>query len=109
METRRKRLAQARKAAGLSQEKLAEHLRLHPGTIHRWESWGREPRGYVLPKLAHLLGVTREELDEMLAEGRDPSRTPGPMRRRPGSRAAQREAESVATPAEGGDAGDPAP
>ncbi|MGH3772298.1 MAG: helix-turn-helix domain-containing protein [Pseudonocardiaceae bacterium] len=67
--TRPKRvlLVRARKAAGFTQEKLAYRLRVDRSTIGRWESGETEPLPGLQPKLADLLGVTRERLSELLA------------------------------------------
>jgi transcriptional regulator with XRE-family HTH domain len=66
---RRKRvlLVRARKAAGFTQEELAYRLSVDRSTIGRWESGETEPLPWLRPKLAGLLGVTRERLGELLA------------------------------------------
>ena len=66
---RRKRvlLVRARKAAGFTQEELAYRLSVDHSTIGRWESGETEPLPWLRPKLAGLLGVTRERLGELLA------------------------------------------
>lgn len=55
-------LAEARRAAGISQEKLAELCSLHRPEISLLERGGREPRLGTLIKLAGTLGVTPESL-----------------------------------------------
>jgi len=57
-----KRLAELRQAAGLSQSQLAEKVGVNASNIAFWELSGTPPRGEVLPKLAHALGVSVDEL-----------------------------------------------
>jgi len=56
------RLAELRQAAGLTQMGLAEKLGVHHSNIAFWELSGTPPRGEVLPKMAHALGVSVDEL-----------------------------------------------
>jgi transcriptional regulator with XRE-family HTH domain len=56
------RLTELRQAAGLTQTQLAERIGVHPSNIGFWELSGTPPRGEVLPKLAHALGVSVDEL-----------------------------------------------
>lgn len=63
---RRLQLAIARKAAGYTQETLAEVLYVDRSTVNRWEAGLHAPVPYLWPKLAKLLGVTRERLIELL-------------------------------------------
>lgn len=63
---KRKQLAQSRKTAGYTQEGFAEALGVDRSTIVRWEAGGQEPLPYVRPKLARLLGVSPNELTELL-------------------------------------------
>src|SRR3954469_21725359 len=67
---RRHGLIRARKAAYYTQESLAYELDLNPGTVGDWERGRSEPLPYKRPKLAKLLGVSREQLEELLAEGK---------------------------------------
>jgi len=55
------RLTELRQAAGLTQTQLAERIGVHPSNIGFWELSGTPPRGEVLPKLAHALGVSVDE------------------------------------------------
>lgn len=55
-------LAELRKAAGLSQNQLADKLGVPQSNISFWEQWEKPPRGEVLPKLAESLGVSMDEL-----------------------------------------------
>jgi DNA-binding XRE family transcriptional regulator len=64
---RRRQFALARKAAGYTQEALAEVLHIDRATVIRWEAGRHLPVPYLWPKLAKLLGVTRERLQELLA------------------------------------------
>lgn len=64
---RRRELAAARKAAGYTQEALAEVLHVDRSTVIRWEAGQHAPVPYLWPKLARVLGVTRERLTQLLA------------------------------------------
>ena len=66
MPGRRARLVRARKAAALTQEDLAHLVGVDRSTIGRWESGETEPQPWHRRKLAKQLGVTSEQLDEML-------------------------------------------
>ncbi|OOC54538.1 MULTISPECIES: helix-turn-helix domain-containing protein [Nocardiopsis] len=66
MAAKRIRLAQQRKSAGLSQEKLAGLLGVERSTVVRWETAETEPQPWVRPKLARALQVTSEELQALL-------------------------------------------
>ena len=65
---RRTRLVTARKAAGYTQEGLAAALYVDRSTVIRWEAGLHAPVPYLWPKLAKLLGVTRERLQELLVD-----------------------------------------
>ena len=64
---RRTGLAAARKAAGYTQEGLAEALSVDPSTVNRWEAGLHAPVPYVWPKLASLLGISRAQLGELFS------------------------------------------
>ncbi|MFF5498954.1 helix-turn-helix domain-containing protein [Streptomyces aquilus] len=66
MAAKRVRLAQRRKAAGFSQEKLAERLGVERSTVVRWERAETEPQPWVRPKLAAVLKVSANELQSLL-------------------------------------------
>lgn len=66
MAAKRIRLAQRRKAAGFTQEALADYLGVERSTVGRWESAETEPQAWMRPKLAHALGVTVEQLQALL-------------------------------------------
>lgn len=65
---RRTKLVAVRKAAGYTQEALAAALYLDRSTVIRWEAGRHLPVPYLWPKLAKLLGVSKERLQELLAE-----------------------------------------
>ena len=49
-----------RRAAGISQARLAQELGVHRGTVARWELGIRHPRGARLAAYAALLDELRE-------------------------------------------------
>jgi len=55
-------LRRARKAAGISQEELAERCEIHRTEVSLLERGGREPRLGTMVKLATALGTTPEAL-----------------------------------------------
>ena len=55
-------LRHARKAAGVSQEDLAERCEIHRTEVSLLERGGREPRLGTMVKLATALGTTPEAL-----------------------------------------------
>lgn len=57
-----RRLAELRKAAGLSQYELARYVGVPQPNIAFWEQSEKPPRSDVLPKMAEALGVTVEDL-----------------------------------------------
>ncbi|MEV8609489.1 helix-turn-helix transcriptional regulator [Amycolatopsis sp. NPDC051373] len=68
---RRTRLKRARKAAGLTQEQLAEQLPADVTSIRDWEAGRSEPMPYRRDKLAELLRITSAQLEDLLQEGTD--------------------------------------
>lgn len=68
MGQRRQRLASARKAAGLSQERLAEVIGVERTTVMRWERGKTTPQPWARPKLASALGVSDQALSELLVD-----------------------------------------
>jgi tetratricopeptide (TPR) repeat protein/transcriptional regulator with XRE-family HTH domain len=63
---KRRRLAQRRKAVGLTQEALACVLGVEPSTVVRWERGETEPLPWIRPKLAETLRVSANRLDDLL-------------------------------------------
>lgn len=58
-------LANLRKAAGLSQQELADKIGTRQSTVASWERSANPPRGEFLPKLAKILGVSADVLLQM--------------------------------------------
>lgn len=68
---KRIRLARRRKTVGLSQEKLAELLRVDTSTVRRWEAGQTEPQPWMRPRLATALKVSVDALAGLLGDGDD--------------------------------------
>src|SRR5262245_61376301 len=68
MTLKRLGLAAARKAAGFSQERLAERLDVERSTVQRWEAGDSTPQPWHRPGLAAALGVSHDGLADLLAE-----------------------------------------
>jgi ribosome-binding protein aMBF1 (putative translation factor) len=64
---KRFRLVAARKAAGLSQERLAEQLDVERSTVQRWEAGHSTPQPWYRPRLATVLGISHDRLAGLLA------------------------------------------
>jgi tetratricopeptide (TPR) repeat protein/transcriptional regulator with XRE-family HTH domain len=79
---RRERLAQRRKALGLTQEDLAGLLDVERSTVVRWERGASEPLPWIRPKLARALKVPVDRLEELLARG-DAASSGGAARQMP--------------------------
>lgn len=56
------RIRWARERAGLIREELAKRVKVHPGSIARWETGGSVPHAYTLEGIADVTGVTVEWL-----------------------------------------------
>ena len=69
------RVADARKARNLTQQDLADHLGVAQQTYAQYESGIRRIPASMLPKLAHHLGLT---LDELMGVGSASKSKPGP-------------------------------
>lgn len=52
------RVRDAREAAGLGRDELAARLKVHPGSIARWESGGAVPQRYYLRQIAEMAQVS---------------------------------------------------
>ena len=76
---KRQRLAQRRKALGLTQEALARILNVERTTVARWERGETEPLPWVRPKLAKALRVSADRLEDLL-DGTGPA-SPAPPNR----------------------------
>lgn len=63
---KRERLAERRKAMGLSQERLAQAVGVDTSTVARWERGETEPQAIHRPRLAEALKVTVEAIGELL-------------------------------------------
>ena len=74
---KRGRLAQRRKAVGLTQEQLAEQLGVERTTVIRWERSQTTPLPYMRPRLARALRVSADRLDELLGDVAPAETTPG--------------------------------
>ena len=57
-----RRIQEARKAAGLSQESLGERLGVSRQAVSKWESGASDPSTSNLLALAKLYGISAEEL-----------------------------------------------
>ncbi|MFI5900472.1 helix-turn-helix domain-containing protein [Streptomyces cyaneofuscatus] len=66
MAAKRVRLAQRRKASGFTQEELATVLGVERTTVVRWESAETEPQPWHRPRLAQALGISGDQLQELL-------------------------------------------
>ena len=75
---RRDRLAQRRKAVGLTQEQLAERLHVERTTVARWERGEAQPLPSLRPRLAKALRVSTDGIEELLAADRIPATPHGP-------------------------------
>src|SRR4051794_41751377 len=68
MVAKRDGLARARRAAGYTQERLAEELAVDVKTVGNWESGNNEPLPHKRPKLAAALNISADRLEELLRE-----------------------------------------
>ncbi|MFC5805327.1 helix-turn-helix transcriptional regulator [Streptomyces formicae] len=66
MSSRRRRLAERRKACGLNQEGFAEAVGVDRSTVQRWESGKNDPQPWQRPRIAKVLAITSVELDALL-------------------------------------------
>ncbi|MFE5556235.1 helix-turn-helix domain-containing protein [Streptomyces sp. NPDC056544] len=66
MTSKRRRLAERRKACGLNQEEFAEAVGVDRSTVQRWENGKNDPQPWQRPKIAKALEVTADELDALL-------------------------------------------
>ncbi|MEU8238511.1 helix-turn-helix transcriptional regulator [Actinoplanes missouriensis] len=68
MATKRLRLVRLRKAAGHTQETLAQLLRVERSTVVRWEAGTTEPQPWMRPSLARALRISDADLSSVLAD-----------------------------------------
>ncbi|MFH8555481.1 helix-turn-helix transcriptional regulator [Streptomyces celluloflavus] len=66
MTSRRRRLAERRKACGFNQEEFAEAVGVDRSTVQRWESGKNDPQPCQRPRIAKVLAITAAELDALL-------------------------------------------
>lgn len=66
MAGKRQRLAQRRKANGYTQETFADALRVDRTTVQRWDRGEVDPQPHQRPRMAKVLQVTHDELDQLL-------------------------------------------
>jgi len=72
MAGKRHRLVSARTAVGFSQERLAEAVGVERSTVMRWELGKTRPQPWARPKLARALGISGQELSELLGDAVEP-------------------------------------
>jgi transcriptional regulator with XRE-family HTH domain len=68
MAVKRLSFAQARKAAGYTQEGLAERLGVDRTTVARWEAGENEPHPWQRPKIAEAFGLSLWEFNQLLSD-----------------------------------------
>jgi DNA-binding XRE family transcriptional regulator len=66
MVIKRRSFAQARRAAGYTQESLAERLGVDRTTVARWESGEYSPQPWLRPRMAEAFGVSLSALGELV-------------------------------------------
>jgi transcriptional regulator with XRE-family HTH domain len=66
IKTRRTRLARRRRAVGLSQQDLADRLRVDVRSVGRWEAGTGEPQPWLRIGLARALKITVSDLEDLL-------------------------------------------
>ena len=71
-EMRRAALAHRPRALGMSQEDLADRLKVDVRTVGRWEAGTGEPQPWLRRSLAQVLQVSLEVLDASLLAASDP-------------------------------------
>lgn len=76
MAQKRQQLAQCRKAAGYSQERLAEVLGVERSTVVRWERGDTTPQPWCRPLLAQVLGISDLMLTRLLLDTVESASTP---------------------------------
>lgn len=79
MAPRRQHLAQRRKAVGFTQEVFAERLGVERSTVVRWEAGDTEPSPWRRSKIARLLQVSLNRLEELLEQTSEPTLIDAPQ------------------------------
>jgi len=77
MQARRRRFAERRKAAGFTQESLAEVVGVDRSTVVRWERGATDPQPWHRPRLAAALALSVDGLAELLGCAQEPEVRPG--------------------------------
>jgi DNA-binding XRE family transcriptional regulator len=78
MVVKRHSFAQARKAAGYTQESLAERLGVDRTTVARWEAGEHEPQPWLRPRIAEAFGLSLCECNELLSDVETTEHTDSP-------------------------------
>jgi len=68
MFVKRRSFARTRRAAGFTQESLAERLGVDRTTVARWESGEYSPQPWLRPRIAEAFGVSLGALSELIDE-----------------------------------------
>lgn len=95
---RRHRLAARRKTFGLTQEVLAAQLGVDRTTVARWERGMASPLPWLRPKLAAALGVSADQLDDLLATDSTGATPPGAGTASPGAGESGPQGPAVSAP-----------
>lgn len=69
MAVKRRSFAHARRAAGFTQEGLAERLGVDRTTVARWEAGDYEPQPHQRPRIAEAFGLSLRALNQLLDDG----------------------------------------
>lgn len=91
------RIAEARKAAGLTQTEVARRLGIRPQSVQAWESGVSAPRARRLTELAQVLDVPEAHFFQTRDERTEPGGTLSPA-----SRKARRVADELVALADAG-------
>ncbi|MGH3902541.1 MAG: helix-turn-helix transcriptional regulator [Pseudonocardiaceae bacterium] len=70
MVVKRRSFAHARRAAGYTQERLAERLGVDRSTVARWEAGDYEPQPWQRPRIAEAFGLSLRAFDQLLHDGK---------------------------------------
>jgi DNA-binding XRE family transcriptional regulator/tetratricopeptide (TPR) repeat protein len=68
MVVKRRSFVQTRKAAGYTQESLAERLGVDRTTVARWEAGEYAPQPWLRPRIAEAFGVSLRECSQLLGD-----------------------------------------